>query len=572
MRKLFYVILILIAVVAAGSCDRKGAQLDRTFDRADALLQDHPDSALAIMQAVDTTGLSRPHLARYALLLTEVLKKNRLEPKNDSLIKIALDYYCGQGNSAEMRSLYLYGTVLYNKVSFKDALPYASLAYEMATEQKDWFHAGMSASLLTNLYKFLEIFSEEKRYAIFSRDAFLKYEKDKGLDNRYSAWMTYRIVEALVNNKEYSLSIDVCNSIDADAIANNENLRHELWITKAEALFRLGHPERSIVIYDSLINDGYSMEGYDWTLLAIYQSQVGDFVRAKIALDSAKTDIKFPQDTINIAYLEYILTDPTDKQAAILKLQNYSNEIAKDSEKVIANSPLPNMTESYKKRSEEYKQHIRRQKFTFWKSLIIAMAIIAIGAIFFTRRIRLKKREILSLYEKKIGMDETIEKLMAEVSSLSNIINEEKQKDNKSSESKNKIYTSHLQDINKLCTLLYTASETDVNVNRIIKHLRNHLTSETSLTNIDEAIDALSDGFIHTFSLNFPRMQRSRLRLVRYLFFGFNFETMMILFNHKPESRNNLDSAKSNLKRQIVNKKDWVGTTEKTVLHKLNFK
>ncbi|MDE6071168.1 MAG: hypothetical protein K2G53_01300, partial [Muribaculaceae bacterium] len=304
--------------------------------------------------------------------MTTALDKNYIEPENDSLIKIALDYYCGQQNSSEMRSLYLYAIILYNKDSFKEALPYASLAYEMATEQKDWFYAGMSGRLLTNLYKFLEIFSEEKRYAIFSRDAFLKYEKDKGLDNRYSSWMTYRIVEALVNNKEYSLSLDVCNSIDADAIANNENLRHELWITKAEALFRLGHPERSLVIYDSLINDGYSMEGYDWTLLAIYQSQVGDFVRAKIALDSAKTDIKFPQDTINIAYLEYILTDPTDKQAAILKLQNYSNEIAKDSEKVIANSPLPNMTESYNKRSEEYKQHIRKQKFRLYTSLAIA--------------------------------------------------------------------------------------------------------------------------------------------------------------------------------------------------------
>ena len=572
MRKLFYVILILTAVVAAGSCDRKGVQLDRTFDRADALMHDHPDSALAIMQSVDTTGLSRQRLARYALLMTEVQKKNHIEPKNDSLIKIALDYYCGQQNSSEMRSLYLYGTILYNKDSFKEALPYASLAYEMATEQKDWFYAGMSGRLLTNLYKFLEIFSEEKRYAIFSRDAFLKYEKDKGLDNRYSAWMTYKIAEALVNNKEYSRSLEICKSIDPNAIANSKNLRHELWTTKAEALFRLGHPDQSILIYDSLINDGYNMEGYDWTMFAIYQSQAGDFVRAKLALDTAKTDIKFSQDTLNIAYLEYVLTDQTDKQTAIQKLQNYSNEMAKNSDNVIANSPLPLMNDSYNKRSEEYKQHIRKQKFRLYTSLAIAFAIIVCGAIFFARRIRLKKREIISLNEKKVGMDETIEKLTGELTALSTLISEEKLKNSASIENQNKILVSHLKDIDSLCSLVYTASGTETKDNRIIKNIRKSITSETSLTNIDEAIDALSDGFIDTIILNFPRMQRSRLRLVRYLFCGFSFETMMILFNYNPENRNNLDSAKSNLKRQITNKKDWVGTTEKTVLHKLNFK
>ena len=169
-------------------------------------------------------------------------------------------------------------------------------------------------------------------------------------------------------------------------------------------------------------------------------------------------------------------------------------------------------------------------------------------------------------------MDETIEKLTGELTALSTLISEEKLKNSASIENQNKILVSHLKDIDSLCSLVYTASGTETKDNRIIKNIRKSVTSETSLTNIDEAIDALSDGFIDTIILNFPRMQRSRLRLVRYLFCGFSFETMMILFNYNPENRNNLDSAKSNLKRQITNKKDWVGTTEKTVLHKLNFK
>ena len=572
MRKLFYVILILTAVVAAGSCDRKGAQLDRTLDRADALMHDHPDSALAIMQSVDTTGLSRQHLARYALLMTSALDNNYLEPTNDSLVKIALDFYCGQQNSSEMRSIYLYAIVLLNTEAFNEALPYASLAYEMATEQKDWFYAGMSGRLLTDLYKLLNIFSEEKRYAIFSRDAFLRYEKEKEFDNKYSTWMESMIADAMIDNGEYQQSLNICNSVDKEAIKKSIALKHNILLTKANAYNRLNKPKQSIMIIDSLINDGYEMDSYNWNQLASYYYNAGDLINYRIALDSAHRHIKYDQDTLYLAYLDYILIDPVNAKQSLLALQNYNNEISKTTNRIIANSPLPLMNDSYKKRSEEYKQHIRKQKFRLYTSLAIAFAIIVCGAIFFARRIRLKKREIISLNEKKVGMDETIEKLTGELTALSTLISEEKLKNSASIENQNKILVSHLKDIDSLCSLVYTASGTETKDNRIIKNIRKSITSETSLTNIDEAIDALSDGFIDTIILNFPRMQRSRLRLVRYLFFGFSFETMMILFNYNPENRNNLDSAKSNLKRQITNKKDWVGTTEKTVLHKLNFK
>ena len=574
MRKLFYAILILTAIVAAGSCDRKGVQLDNTFDRADALMHDHPDSALAIMQSVDTTGLSRQRLARYALLMTTALDKNYIEPENESLIKIALDYYCGQNNFQEIGALYYYGQIHYTNKSIDIALPILDMSYEMAMKNQNWYYAGMSARLLSDIYDKQLQFPLQFKYALLAKSAYQKYENENNIDDhRYSIWMDTSISEYFVNTDQYERCIQFCDSLEATEQEQSVSYYEFISINKAQAYCRIGEPEKSIHIYDSLINSGYEMEGYNWNRLSEFYFLNNEFDKSRIALDSAKSHTYYDQDKLYISYLEDLLSSNSDdKDKTIAALKNFNRNIIDHHNKYVTSSPFPQLIDSYNKRSEEYKQHIRKQKFRLYTSLAIAFAIIVCGAIFFARRIRLKKREIISLNEKKVGMDETIEKLMGELSALSTLISEEKLKNSTSIENQNKILVSHLKDIDSLCSLVYTASGTETKDNRIIKNIRKSITSETSLTNIDEAIDAVSDGFIDTIILNFPRMQRSRLRLVRYLFCGFSFETMMTLFNYNPENRNNLDSAKSNLKRQITNKKDWVGTTEKTVLHKLNFK
>ncbi|MDE6339426.1 MAG: hypothetical protein K2K97_06535, partial [Muribaculaceae bacterium] len=281
MRKLLYIISVALILGLAAGCDRKGAQLDRTFERADALMTDHPDSALAIMQAVDTAGLSRGRLARYALLLTKALNKSYKEPMNDTLIKIAVDYYCGRGNDREMESLYFYGIVLANKDSFKVALPYVSIAYDMAKDRQDWLYMGLSGRLLSGLYKFLYDFKDQKKYAVLSKEAFLRYEKESGIENLYSAFMDYMIAESMLNNGECKQSLQVCNNVDSAAMEREEDFRHLLWITKAHAYNALSQPERGILLYDTLRSDGYVMEGYNWARLAQYHLAAGNIISAQ---------------------------------------------------------------------------------------------------------------------------------------------------------------------------------------------------------------------------------------------------------------------------------------------------
>ena len=86
------ILLIVVAVVLAAfsGCDRK---TNFRLAAADSLMEVRPDSALEILDSVDSKSLSGENRAYYALLLTKAQYKNYITITSDSLINIALDYY-----------------------------------------------------------------------------------------------------------------------------------------------------------------------------------------------------------------------------------------------------------------------------------------------------------------------------------------------------------------------------------------------------------------------------------------------------------------------------------------------
>ena len=609
MRKLFYVILILIAVVAAGSCDRKGAQLDRTFDRADALMHNHPDSALAIMQSVDTTGLSRQHLARYALLMTSALDKNYIEPENDSLIKIALDYYCGQNNSQEIGALYYYGQIHYTNKSIDIALPILDMSYEMAMKNQNWYYAGMSARLLSDIYDKQLQFPLQIKYALLAKSAYQKYENENNIDDhRYSIWMDTSISEYFVNTDQYERCIQFCDSLEATKQEQSVSYYEFISINKAQAYCRIGEPEKSIHIYDSLINSGYEMEGYNWNRLSEFYFLNNEFDKSRIALDSAKSHTFYDQDKLYISYLEDLLSSNNDdKDKTIAALKNFNKKIIEQHNKYVTTSPFPAFLTSYKLNAEIYRKHLAKQKFINISLVVLIILIATLSSYLILRIIRkLKKNrqqniklanyqntleKEIHILEKSLSKEQ--EDREAEDSKLIaqlHILTEENKnlkrtlsdyrnlRANKSTDS-NKIKmikdSTHkfLKQLDKSCSKLFLLPSDKLSKGNHIPGKYpdyDELRSEKPLEYYDLLIDLYSDELIDTIKLNFPKLKLSTLRLIRYLCAGFGIETIMYLMSYS--DRKKINETKSSIKKRIIDKKDWTGLSKDFVLRALNMK
>ena len=63
------------------------------LQKADQFMETYPDSALCLLETIDTRQLTSKENAWYALLYTQALDKNHKVIPNDSLIRIAVDYY-----------------------------------------------------------------------------------------------------------------------------------------------------------------------------------------------------------------------------------------------------------------------------------------------------------------------------------------------------------------------------------------------------------------------------------------------------------------------------------------------
>ena len=82
-------LLALLFLLTVGCSHREPAVLRQ----AEALMQPHPDSALALLQTCNRRQLSGRTLARYALLYTMAQNRSLIEVRSDSLLSIAYDYY-----------------------------------------------------------------------------------------------------------------------------------------------------------------------------------------------------------------------------------------------------------------------------------------------------------------------------------------------------------------------------------------------------------------------------------------------------------------------------------------------
>ena len=86
-------ILLLLGLLLLMACNDPKHVTD-TLHRAEALMNEHPDSAWAVLNTLspDEMGQNRTR-ARYALLYTQAQDKTYRDETNDSLISVAVDYY-----------------------------------------------------------------------------------------------------------------------------------------------------------------------------------------------------------------------------------------------------------------------------------------------------------------------------------------------------------------------------------------------------------------------------------------------------------------------------------------------
>ena len=136
-----------------GCSQRKAAPLPE-LERAEAVMFDHPDSALRILESMPMPTDKEQH-ALWCLLVTQAKYKQYLPIPSDSLIRIAYDYYkpTDDARCKAMSALYM-GTINYQLRKAEEAQAFYLEAATEVEKTSDFKLGYLIMSGLGNLYLF----------------------------------------------------------------------------------------------------------------------------------------------------------------------------------------------------------------------------------------------------------------------------------------------------------------------------------------------------------------------------------------------------------------------------------
>lgn len=145
-------IAVVAIIVFVSSCASKEAK--RIMNTADAVMWTRPDSALAVLESIDTLSLkAKAQHARYSLLYTMALNRNRIDTTDLHVIQPAARYYERHGSKDDKMKMYYYlGTVYHSADDLDSAIESYIRAKEYSTGSDNYMFRGLISSAISDVY------------------------------------------------------------------------------------------------------------------------------------------------------------------------------------------------------------------------------------------------------------------------------------------------------------------------------------------------------------------------------------------------------------------------------------
>ena len=165
--------LAALLLLCAMGCGNRAA-VKGVLDSAEAIMNERPDSALVLLENIDSSAVrGRATAARYSLLRSMALDKNVIDTADISIILPAVRYYERKGDDlSKARTFFYYGRVLQNGGDNEAALEAVSKAELYADRTGDLYLQGLIADCKGRIYESSDELDEALQHYVQAADAF----------------------------------------------------------------------------------------------------------------------------------------------------------------------------------------------------------------------------------------------------------------------------------------------------------------------------------------------------------------------------------------------------------------
>ena len=401
MKKLYSLIVLLLILLFGACSDPK--HVIEPLHRAEALMNEYPDSALNLLKGIAQTELqTQEHRARYALLYSQALDKNFIDLTSDSLISIAVDYYKDRDDvRAKFLSYYYQGRIYTNA----NNLTQATLAYLEAEQLVDELGDGYAAGLL---YKQIGLIYNSY------------YDFPKGLQAHQQAIEHFTKANKPVHRIQAMLTLS-----NIHRNMHNENIGYEVLQTAITESQKLNDQSLIKSCINNLIPVCIDLERWEeanqWYQeyqknnsrnyptvaffgdIARLHAKNKNFKEAFMLLDETWKKTKSLQDSIQLYHAESLVHQMNgsweEAYRSMAKSISHQNKVIRKS----LQQPVLTVQNNFLNQELEHKEYrLRMEKYVRLLGFVILLLVSVIVITFLRKRFQKRLKEQHTLHEKKM--------------------------------------------------------------------------------------------------------------------------------------------------------------------------
>lgn len=286
MKRLYLKFLISVyGFIVLLSCSAYDAQ--KHLNDIESYIMERPDSALAVLDTMDRSLLTTERLrAHHALLHAMALDKNYIDVTDDSIAKVAVDYYSRKGpDKYEARALYYLGVAYYYQGAYNKAILEFTRAEKLASEC-DSLYCGLVKLMQSNAYNATYNDIQELKYAQEAFNTFNDISEDY-----YSKVAKLNMSRAYYNLNKIEQSEEILLELLSDTTYNNILLSSKVLYAFTQAVEYKNYDEASS-LYNQVFHSGDSsyMSNEDYWAWVYSLNKTGKKEVSQILLNQLRSD------------------------------------------------------------------------------------------------------------------------------------------------------------------------------------------------------------------------------------------------------------------------------------------
>ena len=382
-------IAVVAIIVFVSSCASKEAK--RIMDTADAVMWTRPDSALAVLESIDTLSLkTRAQRARYSLLYTMALDRNHRDIPDLRIIKPAASYYERHGSNDDRMKMYFYlGVAQYDTGDPEAAITSYLRAKEYSSRSDNLVFRGIISSSISDVYLWNNNNSESILYCkeacdyfVQAKDSFRLWNTTGLLANRYS------------NIRDWAKADSLYSIFFSQPIRDTSIYARQLLNLAWNNIFKPGSdPHESIDLFRKATGEfGGTPSLSDYCVYAYASEIIGDYdtandlIRQLENVDSCSTILKI--------WKYRIFKRRGDYKDALVCLEQSIDDRDSEVLETMGQSVALAQSDYYESKSLLLDKDRRLQRQMKWMIFLIALLVVASGLGIYSKRKKMWQRQV----------------------------------------------------------------------------------------------------------------------------------------------------------------------------------